>query len=118
MMRSSAELDAITTKLDELNFKGYLIIAGNCAQLSPVLPGVDLNEQPAYSLPTSEALRNRFLRVALRSQQRLQDAELLRYVRMIGYGTYPRYQAGDCSPIPGDIQPSSPNNGDYDIQLP
>ena len=48
-MARAAELDAICNKLRELQFRGIFLITGNCCQLGPVLPKIDLLQQPRYA---------------------------------------------------------------------
>lgn len=91
-MMKAAELDAIVAKLDDLSFQGALIIAGNCEQLGPVLPGIDMHKHSSYALPAASSFNTRFCHAPLRSQQRVQDQQLLDMVRAIGNGTYPRYE--------------------------
>jgi PIF1-like helicase len=91
-MMKAAELDAIVAKLDDLAFQGALVIAGNCEQLGPVLPGIAMHKHASYALPAASSFNTRFRHAPLRSQQRVRDPQLLDMVRAIGNGTYPRYQ--------------------------
>jgi hypothetical protein len=124
MMRRD-ELDAIVDKLDALRFRGAFqpssrsrndaaytslinstarsagafVVAGNLAQLGPVMPQSDLATQIGYSLPKAHCWQ-RFRRMRLTGQMRMHDRDLHSAVHRIGYGDWPKLEGCNHTRVP------------------